>query len=1136
MTQPSRWGLARLARATAAAAVLLLGAGRLFAQGTTGKVEGTVRDQSGAPIAGAQVLIVGSAFSSTTNEQGYYFLNNVPAGVMTVRAQFIGYAPSEVRNVRVFAGQTHTVNLALEQRAIEVGGITVTVELNPLVPRDQVASKPIVAGDLIDELPADNINQVLRLQPGVVEGTRGLVIRGGRPGEAAVYVDGVQVRNLSGRTFNRAEGTQGTVTVGTNSVEEASVTTGSIGVEYGDAQSGVIALLTRAGGSSYRGTLSFATDDLSGQTYGQGLNRIEASFGGPLMRNLTFFVGTTMSGQQNALQGKGAEDVPIFVQNGLDTSNPEAPNGYVTVPLDPGNPVSDSTSVAIPSFARYSEGSRRPEAWSNSFTGNGKLQYTFGTGSRISLTYLASRDQGLAQSLGSASRFFTLYNPQGRSGFRQNSRALILNWTQNLASSAERALFLEANASYQKDYFTSGALDPSWYEDNRSPFLFFSPSSIQFLVNRDNFPIDERLITNIRMGGATCQGTRPGGIGACVPFIGRTDFLDTGSPYRYNPYGVTAGFFGTGGYADQLATFGQESRLTARVNLDWQADRYNRIRFGGDWLRANVDNYVSDMNETFNLDAYQATPSRMGLFAQDRLDLGDVVIELGMRYDRFTPDLMFSRAFARTFNDPLRTGDLATAFTAADTAMGQRCGALYSTVTSTSATYADTVALSTCNFVAAPNRSRLSPSLRVSFPVTDKTGFRLSYSHQVQIPDFNRMAQRSNGDISYTNTNATFGAPLNYGRSILFEFGVRHAFSNDLVLDVSAYNKDKVSDIAARIVGFYDVNVNRPINYNVMTNEDFGNARGVDVKLDARVGSLFAGSVSYTWQSARSTGSDPFEYLGTTSRQVSTVTQDRTPPPQALLPTRDDRSHTIAGAGTMTFPHGWNSGRWYGSILQDFGLFATVRIQSGLPYTRMVNDGNGQVGPGNAFGLVGEAAEPLNASRMPWIKNVDLRVTRAFRLGASRDVTAFADFRNLFNWTNILNVWAETGDVRNALYQDEQLTDVRATLNNEAGSLVTQRTVTRNGTTQLLTGIDLSDCSAYGYGPRGIGGTPDCLLLRGAERRFGDGDGFFDSEEQDSSFQAYYDASSTNPVTGANGPHGFRGAGFNMRLGFELHF
>jgi hypothetical protein len=937
------------------------------------------------------------------------------------------------------------------------------------------------------------------------------------------------VRNLTA-TFGRAQGTAGIVNLGTNALEEASVTTGSVGAEFGDAQSGVISLVTRAGGQSFRGTLSYATDEVSGDTRGQGLHRIEGSLGGPLVRNLTFFLSGTLQGQQNPLLGKGAEDSPIYVSNGLDTSNPEAPNGTVTVPISPGDPYSDSAVVGIPAFTRYSAGSRRPNSWSDQARVSGKLQYTFGSGSRVSATYLQSRDQGMAQNFAGVS-YFNLYNAQAQAGFRQDSRAVILNWTQNLGRSAERALFLEANASWQRDDFTAGDLLPSWYEAHGTPALSFSPSGMQFVVDRNTFPIDDRLVTNVRLGASACQGTRPssaGTVGACVPYLGRQDYLATGA-YRSNPFGVTPGLFTEVGYAGTAPVLGRETRMTARVNLDWQADRYNRVRFGGDWLQANAENWTGNQNDFFILDAYRNTPSRMGVFAQDRLDLGDVVVELGLRYDRFDPDLMFPRAFGRTFNDPLRSGDLTTALTAADTAMAQRCGALTAAAAGASATYADSVALSTCNFVPAPARSRLSPSLRVSFPVTDRTGFRLSYSHQVQAPEFDRMAQRSNVDASMTNTNATYGAPLNYGRSILFEFGVRHAFSNDLVLDVSAYNKDKVSDVTGRIVGFQDVFAGRLVNYNVMTNEDFGNARGIDVKMDARVGSLFTGSLGYTFQSARSTGSDPFEYLTTVGRQVSTVTNDRTPPPQALLPTRDDRTHTIAGAVTLTFPHGWNSGSWVGTLMQDFGFFATFRAASGLPYTKMVNGGNGQVAPGNAFGLSGSAAEPLNASRTPWIRNVDLRITRAFRFGSDRDITAFVDARNLFDFTNIVALFAETGDVRNAAFEGEQTLDISATLANDAAALVATRSVTRrDGSVAQLSGVDLADCSRYAYGPGGTRGLPDCLMLRGAEGRFGNGDRFFDSEEQASAFHAYYD--------GFSGPHLFRGPGRVVRLGVELHF
>jgi len=159
---------------------------------------------------------------------------------------------------------------------------------------------------------------------------------------------------------------------------------------------------------------------------------------------------------------------------------------------------------------------------------------------------------------------------------------------------------------------------------------------------------------------------------------------------------------------------------------------------------------------------------------------------------------------------------------------------------------------------------------------------------------------------------------------------------------------------------------------------------------------------------------------------------------------------------------------------------------------------------------------------------MDVRFTRAFRLGNARDVTVFADVRNVFNFTNVIGLFAETGDVRNQQFEDEQLTDIRNTLSNDAGSLVASRPVTRNGVTRTLTGIDLSNCGSYAYGPGGTRGMPDCLLLRGAERRFGNGDRFFDSVEQSAAFNAYYE--------GFSGPQFFRGPGRNARIGLELHF
>ena len=277
---------ARAARGLALAAVgLALGAGTLLGQGSTGKIEGRVRDQAGAPIANAQVFVVGTAFNALTNPQGYYFINNIPAGTISVRSAFIGYKSTQVDGVKVLAGQTGTVDIQLEQTAVEIQEITVVSQTQPLVPRDEVTTKQRVDGQFADALPVDNLNQVLQLQPGVIEDTDGgLSIRGGRENENATYIDGVPVQaGYRGDAFVGSLGTE--LTIGTNAFEEASVTTGSSSAEFGNAKSGIVSIVTKTGGSEYQGSLGFETDEPFGVNHGVGFNRIEAGLqrpaGGP---------------------------------------------------------------------------------------------------------------------------------------------------------------------------------------------------------------------------------------------------------------------------------------------------------------------------------------------------------------------------------------------------------------------------------------------------------------------------------------------------------------------------------------------------------------------------------------------------------------------------------------------------------------------------------------------------------------------------------------------------------------------------------------------------------------------------------------------------------------------------------------
>src|SRR3989454_5220805 len=169
MTHRVRGAFGRfLALGYASAVALLVAASSLAAQQTTGKIEGSVTDQQGGPVASAQVTIVGTSFGALTNDKGYYFINNVPLGTYTVRARFIGYAAAEVPGVRVQGGFTLTVNIKLTPSAVAIGPVTVEAAANPIVPRDKVTSGATVAGDLGAPPPADGLRQGLTLPPRAV--------------------------------------------------------------------------------------------------------------------------------------------------------------------------------------------------------------------------------------------------------------------------------------------------------------------------------------------------------------------------------------------------------------------------------------------------------------------------------------------------------------------------------------------------------------------------------------------------------------------------------------------------------------------------------------------------------------------------------------------------------------------------------------------------------------------------------------------------------------------------------------------------------------------------------------------------------------------------------------------------------
>jgi len=132
----------------------------------TGTIAGHVRNQAGEPVSKAQVLVVGTTYGAVTNDSGYYFISDVPAGTYTLRAQFIGFSPAGVPGVVVVAGSTRTVDFTLKPIVGALQGVSVVAGANPIIPRDEATAKSVGESRIyVDGAPA---RQFGNAQPGSI--------------------------------------------------------------------------------------------------------------------------------------------------------------------------------------------------------------------------------------------------------------------------------------------------------------------------------------------------------------------------------------------------------------------------------------------------------------------------------------------------------------------------------------------------------------------------------------------------------------------------------------------------------------------------------------------------------------------------------------------------------------------------------------------------------------------------------------------------------------------------------------------------------------------------------------------------------------------------------------------------------
>ncbi|MCX5800563.1 MAG: TonB-dependent receptor [Candidatus Eisenbacteria bacterium] len=254
-----------------------------LAQGS-GKIAGKVVDAAtGQPLAFASVVVLGTTLGATALSDGSFVINKVPVGVHSVRAMMMGYDTATRADLSVDADRTSSVEFSLHSK------VAATLdEIRVKGQREQIdfkssSTKHVVEAKELTQLPVDSFQEAIALRSGIVAQGGELHFRGGRTSEVLYMVDGIPVRDpLVG----------GAVDLATMAMSESEILVGGLDAQYGNAQSGIVNVSTREGGSTFSGEMRFLTDDYGAKdkTY-DNFDRISVGFGGPFfVKDMTYFM------------------------------------------------------------------------------------------------------------------------------------------------------------------------------------------------------------------------------------------------------------------------------------------------------------------------------------------------------------------------------------------------------------------------------------------------------------------------------------------------------------------------------------------------------------------------------------------------------------------------------------------------------------------------------------------------------------------------------------------------------------------------------------------------------------------------------------------------------------------------------
>ncbi|MCK6615296.1 MAG: TonB-dependent receptor [Ignavibacteriaceae bacterium] len=806
-------------------------------------------------------------------------------------------------NILNVAPGTYTIKAsAIGYNSQSVSGVRVSIDLTSkidfvlsetsLTLKDEVvvvATKPLVTKDLTAStaiVGADDIAAlpVTEFQEvlGLKAGVVGNSVRGGRSGEVVYAIDGVPVTDVY-------DG--GTVVdVNANSIQELQFVSGAFNAEYGKALSGYVNIATKDGKNTFEGNVTtYFGDYYSDRT--------------DIFRAIDDFDPLSIHNFEGSLSGPIIPNSLYFYGNFRYVYFGGWLNGKrVFNPWD----ITTNLGASVPLENRYDiqktgDGEIVPMNWNQKVYGQGKLTYRVIPEIKLTYNYMIDDVEYRDYDHSFA------YNPDGDFKKFRTGHTNILGMTHTLGSST----FYQLNLSYFFKRFRQYV-----YEDYNDPKYTHNE-----LLGQS--PAD---VPSFRTGGTQSSHFK------------RT----TGT------YGVKF---------DITSQVTQIHQVKAGVEFNrhnLSFDNVNLIQPDGigspkDTRNPYVTLRVPDINnpaENLAIDIYTRNPVEFSAYLQDKIELSELIINIGLRYDMFMPDgkLLVDPTDPNIYN-PLNPANIAKTLAERQTYW-----------------YKD-----------ASTKSQLSPRLGVAFPITDRGVIHFSYGYFFQIPPF---------DLLYTNPEFKFGqgtgnlgiagnSDLRPQGTISGEVGVQQAITDDISIDLTAYFRD-IRDLAGTRADEITL-FGGSGRYSQFVNSDFGFVKGIVFTLTKRFSDGWSGTIDYTLQSAKGNASDP---AATRNALVGGAL-----PEIQLIRLNQDQTHTI----NVTFSYA--SENWGLSMIGNYG--------SGFPYT-----------PNQSINL---STLLTNSETKPTYVNADFRAYYDFKIMDSYKISFFTRIYNLFDIRNEVNVYGDSG-------------------------------------------------------------------------------------------------------------------------------